>query len=45
MILNIIFAIAMYPMILIIFYVMKVDAKPKNGIYFGVQLKEEWSES
>lgn len=42
MILNIIFAIAMYPMILIVFYVMKVEAKPKNGVYFGVKLKEEW---
>ena len=42
MILNIILGIGLYPVLFILYFVMKNTAKVRNGILFGAAMKKEW---
>lgn len=39
---NIIMAVGLYPVLLIMYFVMKHTALPKNGMAFGSKMKSEW---
>lgn len=40
--LNWILGIGMYPVVFILYFVLKNTAKPKKGLVFGVTMKKEW---
>lgn len=42
MIMNLIFLFCMYPILFLIYFVMKNTAKSQNGIVFGSVMKKEW---
>lgn len=42
MMMNMIMLVGMYPVLFLLYFVLKNSAKPKKGLVFGVTMKKEW---
>ena len=45
MLLNVIMAVGIYPVFVILYVILKNNAKPQKGRYFSVTFKKEWLDS
>ncbi len=44
MLMNFMLFLMMYPIMILVYYIMMKSAQPKNGIAFGAVIKKEWME-